>query len=771
MTKSFLTIDFTFVSKEYSLKNYKFLEYEGKIEKEELIKFLIKDKYYGADKISIKTSFTLFSDDKKLKRVFYFTLFYGDNYATCFLNKDGKLFEIYFKNQFDAIKLIIDNKKEITKYDTNGTYNRKRFLLINYFYYSPIKINNEELYLIDYFPPPQKKLSNDNSMKLTVYDIKNKYILSNYINNLEDTVSYKEEFQRIWKSIEGIDKEIEESIKKQKVSKKFLKKLSTIRPKIINFNISKSKLKNILSNKEYIPYEINKNLIECLLYYKKKWKKNLNKLKKLYEYYFSVANKIKEDCNLETYQKILLLNHFSFTRYKFKSIDDFVNSNFCYYNLKNFKEGSVLSYVHKFFSDFSSKLKEEHEIFERLLELDGDIGYYKLDQFYCYNMENISEVKKHLNDIIPQIISFYSNSEIDNCAISSSYIGLTTININSLKKNYNNIELTNVLNKENIKKGKAFAAKIIIYLFHEVIGHIKFSYSNRCKYISPSKFIQNSQILKLVPDNVLLDDCNLIKVLNEGESHDSGTYFELVYGKIGKLYIAQLLDYIDDFGKLVDRVDLMLDNIKLFTEYVKYHFFITISDIQIEEVQDMTVEEEIEYIKSELSKKNINVEEMLNNSNSDLEEKKEEEENENEEIENEESNRIEMKDIISTSANINQIIKEKEKKEEEEEDEEEEEEEEEEEVNNKIKQLKEKNANKLIYRLFGKKYPSIRNRYNFDKQPKKKKNSPKEIIIRKLLEKSYNLQEDLNDIIDDPNIDNKTKNEYIRIFNSMLINC
>ena len=61
------------------------------------------------------------------------------------------MFEFNFKNKVDPIVLKVNKKKEIKNYDTNGTFNRKRFLLINYSGYSSIKINDKEFDLINFF--------------------------------------------------------------------------------------------------------------------------------------------------------------------------------------------------------------------------------------------------------------------------------------------------------------------------------------------------------------------------------------------------------------------------------------------------------------------------------------------------------------------------------------------------------------------------------------------------------------------------------------------
>ena len=48
-------------------------------------------------------------------------------------------------------------------------------------------------------------------------------------------------------------------------------------------------------------------------------------------------------------------------------------------------------------------------------------------------MENLSEMKINLNEIIPEVITVYLNELNSNCAIIDQLIGLITINIKSLE--------------------------------------------------------------------------------------------------------------------------------------------------------------------------------------------------------------------------------------------------------------------------------------------------------------------------------------------------
>ena len=129
------------------------------------------------------------------------------------------------------------------------------------------------------------------------------------------------------------------------------------------------------------------------------------------------------------------------------------------------------------------------------------------------------------------------------------------------------------LDENNFIIGKNYASKLITYLLNKVLVNINFSLNNPYKNNSPSKFINESnEICQLVPENDKTEDKNKFKILSKNQIYKSGSFFELLYGKIGKYYISQILDSLSDYGKLVDRVDLLLENLDLFNEYIKMHF-------------------------------------------------------------------------------------------------------------------------------------------------------------------------------------------------------
>ena len=170
-----------------------------------------------------------------------------------------------------------------------------------------------------------------------------------------------------------------------------------------------------------------------------------------------------------------------------------------------------------------------------------------------------------------------------------------------LFKKFEKIDLMKPIDESNLKEGKNYASKIITYLLYKVPGHIKFSYSNS----SPSEFLNDSnEISELVSENKESIDKNQITILEGNKKYDSGIFFDLLYGKIGKFYVYQILDYLYDYGKLVDRVDLLLDNLDLFKEYIKLHFFSLLSKNKFDDIDHLSIEDEIKVMKVYFQTKN-----------------------------------------------------------------------------------------------------------------------------------------------------------------------
>ena len=224
------------------------------------------------------------------------------------------------------------------------------------------------------------------------------------------------------------------------------------------------------------------------------------------------------------------MEQFLLSAQKFKTLNNFIDSNFQYYLFSKAENNSIIYYVKNFINNFIKDLKDTDKVYYKLVELDAGKSYYKNKSFYSFDLKNLDEIKIHLGDIMDDLITFYNNDEVNNSSFCGKHLKYATINIKSIY-NSQKLELNKTLQKNNIIEGKRIASKIIVAYFHEMTGHIKFGFSNFEYIDSPNKCISNKNIIQtLVPNNIDLKYKNVIRILNENEKSNSGSFFELIFG-------------------------------------------------------------------------------------------------------------------------------------------------------------------------------------------------------------------------------------------------
>ena len=514
----------------------------------------------------------------------------GTNYFYCFLDEKGYTFQLlFFKNQLNIrIPIFKDKYQEITNFDTNGTLTRKRFTFINANFFS-IFIG-DELFTIPSFFPELK------SYQLSVYDIKRKLAVAKPLL-LEEKSNFFHNFNKYYSLSYEFTNEIKNIIYKKKLGNisNYLKKYKDLNLYFF-LNKSKSKLSNIFNNELFVDFYSSISLYKVI----DKCQRNKD-LKGIIDYYFKKINEIKEDKSLKIYQKILLIECFIGLCYDCESKEEIEKANFSYYLMERKEKNSILDLVEIFFKEYRDKLWEESPVFNKLIELDGDSGIYKKELFYCFTMQNLEEIKKHLKEIETNIFVIH---DLDNktCAYTDIISGIVSVNIHSIKKFKSlNIPLNKELPKDKKEIGEIIASKIIYYLLHEINGHKKFSYKKNKYYRSPSKFIENGEIYTLCQKNSNLKGENMIKIVPEGKIGEDGYFYELVYGKIMDYYTFEIMDNTDDFSDLLSEVGLWVNNLEKLREYIKYKYALQNYGSNFKS-KKITIEEKINEYKNECLK-------------------------------------------------------------------------------------------------------------------------------------------------------------------------
>lgn len=285
--------------------------------------------------------------------------------------------------------------------------------------------------------------------------------------------------------------------------------------------------------------------------------------------------------------------------------DSFLKSKINYFIMNKKEKNSILDIVERFFADYANYLTEDSKIFFKLLELDSGVGYLGGKAYHCYDMINIDEIKAHLKEIFIETLITYKNKQ-NICAFIITTTGAVAINLSEVPNN-DCFFLEKKLKDYESSKGKDIAAKIIVFLLHEIYGHKKFLYDKKEDIISPYYFIQDNKIYFLDYIKSISKDPKAIKILQKNNCSDDGTYFELSYGKMGDYYAIEIIDKMDEYGDLLDDIKLWTDDLDTLNDYFKYKWIIKSENIVLNYCPTK-IRDKIDFYKTQVLKAGIDIE-------------------------------------------------------------------------------------------------------------------------------------------------------------------
>ena len=515
----------------------------------------------------------------------------GVNYFYCFLDEKGYTFQLLFIHIQPTIKIPLYKEKyyNIIKYDSNKTVNRKRYTFINANFFSILI--NEKYFTIQSFAPDLK------SYQFCVYDLEKKLIVSRPLL-LEEKDNFKLSYLKLSSLAFEFKNAIVETFDNKNLNqiKSCLKNFKKLENITFYLNKSKTKLSNIFDNDLYIYFYINISLYIFITLFQ-----NNSSIKQIIEYYLKKANEINENKSMKIYQKVLLIERFISLLYECKSFEEIIKADFTYYLMEKKEDNSVLDLVEKFFKEYREKLTEESPVFLKLIELDGDSGIYNNDSFYCFNMQNLDELRSHLKEIETNIFVTHDlyNNNLANTDINSGIVSVNIHYINQFKTL--NLPLDKALTEETKETGEIIASKIVYYLLHEINGHKKFLYNKNKRIKSPTKFIENGNIFTLCPKSSVLQGENIIKIVPDNTIGEDGYFYELIYGKIIDYYTFEIIDNVNDFSDLLYEVDLWVNNFEQLREYFKFKYYLEKFGVNFKS-KKLTIKEKINDYKNECMK-------------------------------------------------------------------------------------------------------------------------------------------------------------------------
>ena len=589
------------------------------IETNEIILDIPKELFkYKRDKIIL--SIELYEDNSinQISQTYKFNVYKGENKVYVIIDTwNNYVFEILFKNLENIT--ISKGLQNYTQFDSLDNKYRKRLTLIN-FNESNILINNK-LYSMNDIINTNYKI-NDNlpkSFQISVEDLSEKIFIIKQLSDLKELdLSYIKDNKKI---LQNMMDELENLIiDKQKYSQKYAKFRKNYVKKT-NQQVPNLNKENDYLNELYNNYNMDLDLFYNYFFNNFFINKNENfefeLIKNLVSYLKKIKNVLKKNNNINLDEKIRILSSYFHILSDCKKKED-LNIPIRHFIFSERKKNSILDKVYQFYNNFIEELTEEDEIFFYLLQIDSGYGFYKKNKVYTFDLTNIQMVKNHLKELFPKSLTFYKSNN-GGIAFTSSITEAISINENFILYDKNNdIDYNSdslILTNNEIND---IAMNIILLLFHEFMGHKKFSLSQN-PGTSPKKIIKNKKLIELKHKNENKkneQNCEYILTTHSNKNKgDSGHFIELCYGKFNnELILNSLLD-LKNKGKIIERIDLFTKSKETLSKYVALRVISEEKGYEFKFDEKETIEQEIsimeqkinieEYIKEKEQKKDI----------------------------------------------------------------------------------------------------------------------------------------------------------------------
>ena len=236
------------------------------------------------------------------------------------------------------------------------------------------------------------------------------------------------------------------------------------------------------------------------------------------------------------------------------------------------EDNSIMDKVYQFYQAFFNGLTEDSNIFFYLLQLNSGIGFTQKQKVYTFDLTTVEMVKNHLNELFPKFLTIYDyniSKERPYQAFCSEQTGGIAIDQNYLIPNdkCKDIDFNSKALGISQNDSNEIAMNIVLFLFHEFMGHKKFR-NSEANNDSPIKIVRNNKIIKLKYelDFKKNDENNEYILTTKDKKGDSGHFLELCFNKFnGKLIMKHLIK-MKNKGKLVKRAGLFIKSPELLSE-------------------------------------------------------------------------------------------------------------------------------------------------------------------------------------------------------------
>lgn len=573
-------------------------------------RFNLPDGLFNNGKDKSIVSITLYSKEEYQDFPFYVNK--GENRV--YVGLDYLFWSVY--------QLIIYSKEEYTisqlgknfdKFDSLGNKYRSRITLINtepkfllngesvnlnkiaHYNYEDNSESQNEFYQISV---QLEKDINDNKMK-------NQFIVKkieedNEIDDIKFILDNKKNLTDFWTELENV-----------LMNDNIIMNYENLKNK--NKDIFKMKIPYIKENNQYINNDNMDDLNSCFIALFVTIVLKKYSVLKGEKYLKEVFNKAKDNfkfistkTNINNEEKLKILATYLLLYSDCEDLSELDSIKIRHFIFNEKDNNSIMDKVYQFYQAFFNQLTEDSNIFFYLLQLNSGIGYSHKQKVYNFDLTTVESVKNHLNNLFPKFLTIYdynNNKVRDYEAFCSQQTGGIAIDLNYLIQNDKCKDIDFNSQTLNISENDAneIAMTIVLFLFHEFMGHKKFRNSVN-KNSSPIKILRNNKIIQLKYELDFKkndEKSEYILTTKEGKG-DSGHFLELCYNKFNDKLIMKHLINMKNIGKLLKRADLFIKSPELIEKYVTLRKIAEEKGMTFKFSDTMSIEEEISEMNSKI---------------------------------------------------------------------------------------------------------------------------------------------------------------------------
>ena len=320
----------------------------------------------------------------------------------------------------------------------------------------------------------------------------------------------------------------------------------------------------------------------------------------------NILEKAKNACSdiefnnsIDIDEKIKILSTKLIVYNKCETLDELNSLTIKHFIFSDRKENSIMDKVYKFYEKFIEDITEDNEVFSYLLQLNSGIGFFKKNKVYTFDLTNIDMIKNHLKALFPKSLTIYNfndKKEHDHIAFVAVHTGGIALDEYFLVLNKELKDIDYNSNSQNISGNDSdeIAMNIVIFLFHEYLGHKKF-HNSEDGSCSPKKIVRNNQLIELKYENLFekTDENSEFILTSFSNKGDSGHFLELCYKKFNNKLIFKILAALKDKGKLIKRPDLFIEKIETIENYTILKKIAEEKNISFKFESNLSIEKEI----------------------------------------------------------------------------------------------------------------------------------------------------------------------------------